>query len=494
MNRWIAFALTAVLALTLVGGGQTKTLADDRLSIVATSFAPYDFARVIAGDAANVTMLLPPAAESHSYEPTPQDIIKIQNCDVFVYVGGDSDAWVDGVLASMDTSNMKIVTLMDCVEVVKEEIVEGMEEEGGHEHGEEEFDPSKVQERPMSDFDGAWISGIPLIQEGALDEYLQHAAEAAEVTFEEQKATTLARWASDYDTLAIGNNKLTINGVEAEYSGKGYSIVETDHGTSVWYQYQIIAPNPDLPTYLIFNDHKVASEEANEEADEEHEEIGHFHLRYGNESFETLLDSKDGATFYFDSSYTSAQIGEFMAGHEEESEYDEHVWTSPKNAKLIVQKILDALCEVDSANATIYTQNAEAYLAELDTLDQAFQAVVDSAARKTIVFGDRFPFRYFADAYGLQYFAAFPGCSTETEPSAATVAFLIDKVKAEQIPVVFHVELSSERMANTISEETGAKVLLFHACHNVSRDDFESGASYLSLMTRNVDALKEALN
>jgi len=292
-----------------------ETANTEKISVIATIFPPYDFTRAIAGDNAEITMLLPPAAESHSYEPTPQDIIKIQNCDIFIYNGGDSDAWVDKVLESMDAGKMKIVKLIDCVEVVEEEIVEGMEEE-----------------------------------------------------------------------------------------------------------------------------------------EEEEEEDG-----------------------------------------EEEAEIDEHVWTSPRNAKLIVQRISDTLCAVDAANADIYKTNATAYLARLDELDGKFQTVVDSAARKTIVFGDRFPFRYFADAYGLSYFAAFPGCSTETEASAATVAFLIDKVKAEKIPVVFHIELSNAKIANTIAEDTGAKVLELHSCHNISKDDFKAGKTYIDIMTSNVDALKEAL-
>jgi zinc transport system substrate-binding protein len=151
------------------------------------------------------------------------------------------------------------------------------------------------------------------------------------------------------------------------------------------------------------------------------------------------------------------------------------------------------LCEVDAANAAVYQQNTTAYLGKLDELDGKFQAVVDAAVRKTFVFGDRFPFRYFADAYGLNYFAAFPGCSTETEASAKTVAFLIDKINKEKIPVVFHIELSNEKMADTINEATGAKVLLLHACHNISKVDFEAGKTYVDIMTGNVDALKEAL-
>ncbi|MDR0884851.1 MAG: metal ABC transporter substrate-binding protein [Clostridiales Family XIII bacterium] len=339
MKRFLSFIFT-VLMLTMlttlmVGCGQsskaeTDTKSDPKISIVATVFPPYDFAREIVGDQAEVTMLLPPASESHSFEPTPQDIIKIQNCDVFIYVGGESDEWVNNVLASMDTSKMKIITLMDCVSAVPEEVVEGMEEEN----------------------------------------------------------------------------------VDEE---------ETDAN----------AANADEPN---------------------------------------------------------------KPNDSEEPEYDEHVWTSPKNAKLIVQKISDALCTVDTKNSSTYQQNAESYQTKLDELDTAFQTVVDGAARKTIVFGDRFPFRYFADAYGLTYFAAFPGCSTETEPSAATIKFLIDKVNAEKIPVIFHIELSNEKMARTISESTGAKVLQLHACHNISKVDFEQGVSYLDIMTQNVDAIKEALN
>jgi zinc transport system substrate-binding protein len=193
---------------------------------------------------------------------------------------------------------------------------------------------------------------------------------------------------------------------------------------------------------------------------------------------------------YFDASAKADDILAAMMHHgeehEEEAEYDEHVWTSPQNAKRVVRVIANALCEVDSANAA-------AYSAQLDELDKEFQAVVNNAKRETIVFGDRFPFRYFADAYGLTYFAAFRGCSTETEASAATVAFLINKVKAEKIPVVFHIELSNERMADTIAEETGAKKLLLHACHNISKQEFDRGVTFLELQKANVPRLREAL-
>jgi zinc transport system substrate-binding protein len=182
-------------------------------------------------------------------------------------------------------------------------------------------------------------------------------------------------------------------------------------------------------------------------------------------------------------------------GHdnEEESEYDEHVWTSPGNAKLIVRKITGALKEQDASNAEVYEKNMVSYLTKLTDLDASFQDMIKGAERKVFIFGDRFPFRYFADAYGLSYFAAFPGCSTETEAGAATIAFLINKIRSEKIPVVFHIELSNEKIADTICEETGAKKLLLHAVHNISKRDFDQGASYYKLMSQNVQSLKEAL-
>ncbi|MDR1997180.1 MAG: metal ABC transporter substrate-binding protein [Candidatus Margulisbacteria bacterium] len=312
------FLLITILALTGCAP-QTDPGAADKPQIVATIFPAYDFARNVAGDKAAVSMLLKPGAESHSYEPTPRDIIKIQNCAVFIYTGGESDEWVAKILASMDTGKMRIIKMLDCVPAVEEEIVEGMEDE----------------------------------------------AESAEAD-------------------------------------------EHEHAAA-------------------------------------------------------------------------------------EPEYDEHVWTAPKNAQLIVQKIADTLCAVDTPNAAVYRQNAQAYTGRLRELDAELRSVVNQAARKTLVFGDRFPFRYFTDAYGLKYFAAFPGCSTETEASAATVKFLIDKVRSEKIPVVFHIEFSNRKMAATISEATGAQVRLLHSVHNVSRDDLKKGLGYIDLMRQNITALKEAL-
>ena len=283
---------------------------DGKINVTTTIFPPYDFVRQIAGDMVNLTMLLPPGSESHSFEPSPKDIITIQNSGIFIYAGGESDKWIDRILQSINMDSMKILALLDAVDPVEEEIVEGMEEEED----------------------------------------------------------------------------------------------------------------------------------------------------------------------------------------EDETVYDEHVWTSPQNAILIVEAITELLCETDPFNADFFRGNAAAYIEELKQLDGAFEEVVSAANRDTVVFADRFPFRYFADVYGLNYFAAFPGCSTETEPSAATVAFLINKIRADQIPVVFHIELSNERMANTISGETGAKKLLLHSAHNINKRDFESGLGYLDIMKANIETLREALN
>jgi zinc transport system substrate-binding protein len=190
---------------------------------------------------------------------------------------------------------------------------------------------------------------------------------------------------------------------------------------------------------------------------------------------------------------------EIVEGMEDDDEapsgaaYDEHVWTSPRNAITIVRAIAGLLCEADPANAAFFRQNAETYTGELERLNAGFNGAVSGAKRNTVVFADRSPFRYPPDAYGLTYFAAFPGCATETEPSAATVKFLIDKIRAEKIPVVFHIELSNERMADTISGEAGVKKLLLHSCHNITKRDFDSGLGYLEIMKNNIKNLREAL-
>ena len=181
--------------------------------------------------------------------------------------------------------------------------------------------------------------------------------------------------------------------------------------------------------------------------------------------------------------------------HEEDEgpEYDEHVWTSPVNAIRICEALCERLCALDPEGAALYRANLAAYRTQLEELDAAFRSAAEQGSTRTVVFADRFPVRYFVEEYGLDYFAAFPGCADDTEPAARTVAFLIDKVRQEKIPAVFYIEFSNEKMADVICEDTGCRKLLFHSCHNVSARELEQGVTYLELMRGNVDALKEAL-
>ena len=161
---------------------------------------------------------------------------------------------------------------------------------------------------------------------------------------------------------------------------------------------------------------------------------------------------------------------------------------------MIVRQLTEVLAELDPGNADYFRENAAGYIAQLEDLDVAFAEVVAAGVRDTIVIGDRFPFRYLTDAYGLSYFAAFTGCATETQASPATIAFLIEMVEAQGIPVVFHIEFSGGPIANVIAEATGARVLELHSAHNLSPADFNAGVTYLDLMTRNLEMLREALS
>lgn len=340
--------------------GEKSNNSNEKLRIVTTIFPQYDFVRQIAGDNVSLTMLLKPGEETHSYEPTPQDIIAIQKADLFIYVGGENDEWVEDILESPEMEHVKCLRLVDCVgSVLEEEHVEGMQEERGHHHEDGEHEHSDDEEEQ----------------------------EHSEVHDEEETHSH-----------------------ETEETHALHSAGETE---------------------------------------EEHN--AHVHTM------------------------------------------DEHVWTSPSNAIDIVTHITGELCSLDSEHAQIYKENAQNYEAQLKELDEEFRNVVDEAEHHTILFGDRFPFRYFAAEYGLDYYAAFSGCASDTEPSAATMAFLINKVKEEHIPVVLKMELSNDNIANAIAEACNVPVRVFYSSHNISAEQFETGVTYLDLMKENVETLKEAL-
>lgn len=314
MKKFLSIIITLCLLLPLCGckGGCYES-GGEGLDIVTTVFPAFDFAREMAGDKARVCLLVPPGSESHSFEPTAQDILRIQNCDLLICNGGESEVWLEDMLDGMETEIPRLV-MLDCVQALEEEVKAGMQVDGQ----------------------------------------------------------------------------------------------EHDHG-------------------------------------------------------------------------------------HEEAEYDEHVWTSPRNAALICQALGETLCTIDPANSDFYAERTESYCEKLLALDADFRALAESSGHPTMIFADRFPARYFVEEYGLDYYAAFPGCAEEAEPSARTVAFLIDKVRQENTPAVFYIEFSNQKMADVICEDTGCQKLLFHCCHNVTRQQLDEGISYLGLMEQNLNTLREAL-
>ncbi len=211
-------------------------------------------------------------------------------------------------------------------------------------------------------------------------------------------------------------------------------------------------------------------------------------LKSANKSEDDVVTMTKLVTLYADGHEYDEHV------HEHESEYDEHVWTSPANAKLIAEYICMELCRKDKENAEFYKANTEDFIRRLEKLDDDIKDIVENGKRKFIAVADRFPLIYFTKHYVLDYVSAFPGCSSKTEPSPSTLAELTQKVKAENIPVVFKIELSDGKVANAVSEQTGAKILTFYTLHNISKEDFENGEGYISLMEKNAQSLKIALN
>ena len=312
----IAIIVASVIA-GVVLGKKNKTSNNnntEKIKVTASNFASYDFLRAIIGDNDNIelTFLLGPGKDAHSYDPTAQDLITIQNSDLFIYIGGEMEKWADRVLPTLDTSNTKIICVADDIKTIDEQEIDGAESE------------------------------------------------------------------------------------------------EED---------------------------------------------------------------------------------------EEEGAFDEHIWTSPDNAITMVNTLEKSMEEIDSSNSSKYKQNAENYIAKIKNVDKQIQEIVDNKKRDRLVFGDKMPMQYFINYYKLQVSAAFSGCSTETEPSSKTIAYLVNKAKEEETPVILYIELNNGKVANTIANEVGngCKAMQIQTLHNVSKTDFDNGETWVSLMKRNLDVLKTAL-
>lgn len=331
MKKIITLMLVAVLAVCALSGCGTSKSGEDtkdkKIKVVTTIFPEYDWVMQILGDKADkadVTMLLDKGVDLHSYQPSTADIAKISEADVFIYVGGESDEWVEDVLKEAKNKKLKVINLMDVMgdKAKEEEVKEGMQPE-------------------------------------------------------------------------------------------------------------------------------------EEEAEE----------------------AKDGK-------------------EEEEVEYDEHVWLSLKNAKIFTKKIADVLSEVDKDNAKTYQANYESYAKKLDDLDKKYAEAVASAKNKTLVFGDRFPFRYLVNDYGLDYYAAFVGCSAESEASFETVTFLAKKIDELGLNNVLTIEGKNHKIAKTVVDNTknkNQKVLTMDSMQSTTAKDVKDGATYLGIMEKNLEVLKEAL-
>lgn len=357
------FALAGVLLALGCGSVFAKKAKAEtnKLKVVTTIFPEYDWARQIIGDKADdveLTLLLQNGVDLHSYTPSVKDIAKISEADIFIYVGGDSDEWVDDVLKNVKNKNMKVINLVEALgdKVKAEEVVEGMQHEHHHhdEHGHDDHDH---------------------------DEHEHHEA---------------------------------------------HEHHHDEHG---------------------HDDH---------DDDDEHEE--HHH-------------------------------------HEEE-EKDEHVWLSLRFAKTLCGAIADALCEKDSANATVYKKNLASYNKKLADLDAKYVEAVKAAGKNTLVFGDRFPFRYMVEDYNLKYFAAFTGCSAESEASFKTIVFLSEKVNELGLNCVCQIETGNGKIAKTVisnSKNKKAKVVTFDSLQSTTAKQIKKGAIYLGAMEKNLEVLKQAL-
>jgi zinc transport system substrate-binding protein len=302
MKKVVSVVLFAAIMLLCVCGCSAENNAkekNDRLSVVTTIFPAYDFARQVFGDTADITLLLKPGTESHSYDPSARDIVKIDKCDLFIYNGGESDSWVENILEAADEVNAYRMT--DAVSMIEEELSEGMQSD-------------------------------------------------------------------------------------------------------------------------------------------EHDD--------------------------------------------DDTEYDEHIWTSPKNAALIVDGIKEAAIRIAPENGELYSQAAESYIAQINALDEKFSELL-SGEDRYFVFGDRFPLLYFFREYGLNYYAAFPGCGSEVEPSAQTISYLLGRLsEPDTIKTVFYIELSNHKLADTLADDKGLPTAEFHTCHNITADDFAAGETYVTLMEK----------
>ena len=359
--------------------------------------------------------------------------------------------------------------------------------------GNSTFEDNEVQDRSLSDWAGDWQSAYPFALDGTLDDAFAAMAEEGEMTADEYKTYYQNGYKTDITNIDIEGDHIEFTyedgkKVGSDYQYVGYYIQNWSTGTkAAMYRFEAVDRTSVAPVYIEFNDHMIEPAAAE-----------HFHIRMSNESFDAIVDPENSWPTFFPADMTGEEICEHMEGHdhEHEEEADEHVWLSLKNAETLVGAISDALQELDPDNKDTYAANASAYIEKLSALDGAYQSAVDGAARKTVLFGDRFPFRYLVDDYGLSYYAAFAGCSAESEASFETVSFLAKKVDELGLPCVLTIEGKNHKLAETIVQSTAGKnqkVLTMDSMQSTTSEDVANGTTYLSAMEQNLSVLKEAL-
>ena len=503
MKKYISILLAAVMAVgCLAGCGQKNSneqadnTDDGKLKVVTTIFPEYDWVKEIAGDEISnidLTMLLDNGVDLHSYQPTSEDILKISDCDLFVYVSGESDSWVDDALKNATNKDMQVINLLDVLKdsIKTEESMPGMQAEEGHNHGYAHFEDSDVQDRTLSDWDGDWQSVYPYLQDGVLDEVMEKKAESGEKTAEEYKEYYENGYKTDVSQITIDaeNNTMCFvkNGVasKATYEYKGYQIYDYESGSrGVRYFFEATSGDADAPKYVQFSDHGIAPGKAE-----------HFHIYAGNDGFDALSEEMENWPTYYPADMSGKEIAEDMLEHEEK-EYDEHVWLSLKNAQTLCKAIAEALETADPEHKDVYAANVDSYLEKLSSLDGQYQDAVANASQKTLLFGDRFPFRYMVDDYGLKYYAAFAGCSAESEASFETISFLAKKVDELGLKNIMTIENSDQKIAKTIRDNTKDKnqeILSLDSMQSTTSEDVKNGTTYLYVMESNLDVLKKAM-
>lgn len=488
MKRIIVLLLSALMVLSVLSGcDNKKNNNDNKLKVVTTIFPIYDWVKEVLGDVdADVEVLLNNGVDLHSYQPSIEDIAKINDADVFMYIGHESG--IESVLKNIN-KNVKEINLMEVLgdDVKSEEIVDGMEDEHNHSKEVSTFKDDEVEDRSLSDWNGEWQSAYPFALDGTLDKAFESMAKDGEMSADEYKTYYLNGYKTDIASIEIKGDHIDFTysdgtKVGSDYKYVGYYIQNWSTGTkAAMYRFEAENMDTDAPKYIEFNDHMI--EPANAE---------HFHIRTSNESFDAIVDPENSWPTFFPMDMDGEEICEHLEGHDGH-ESDEHIWLSLRNAKKCVEAIKEVLCQLDSSNQEIYESNAEEYIKKLEMLDAEYEDVVDKSKNDTLVFGDRFPFRYLVDDYNLNYYAAFAGCLSESEASFNTITFLAKKLDELGLTSILTIEGNNHKIAETIIKNTENKDQAILTLNSMQGRILE-GDTYLSIMEANLEVLKKALN